>query len=1067
MRKKEQMFWLASRSRMWRIPLCMAAFSLLPSAYSFASAENPATETVLAVNSVQQQRTVKGIVIDANGEAVIGANVKEPGSTTGTITDMNGEFSLSVGPKATLEISFIGYTTQKVNVGASNTVKVILQEDTKVLDEVVITGFGMAQKKATLTGAVSAIKSTDIERSAASTASGALVGKIAGLNTRMQDGRPGASTALQIRNMGTPLFVIDGVQSDEGQFNNMDFNDIENISILKDASAAIYGIRAANGVVVVTTKKGQQKSKNTVSVNAYYGWQKNSRWIQPADAKTYVNAYTAAETWAGRTDGERKFSREDYDKWMAGTEKGYTGFDWGDYIWKTSPQYYVNTNFSGGSDKANYYVSVSHINQDATVRNYGGFKRTNVQMNVDMKVNDRFKIGASMNGRIESRKNPGVPGGDDYDLPLYSNLKNWPTMGPYANDNPLYPQKVSTDINTNFALLNYENSGKMTDDWRVLQMQATAEYELLKGLKAKGMVGYYFAYREMENHEYPFKLYRYNQANDTYEVAESMNTPYRERIRHRNEDLFSNFQLNFDRKFGDHYINAIAGFEASQRKSPNFNIISTPVANNLNLIQFKEIKTFNDNGNDTQARMGYLGRINYSYADKYLVEFIGRWDGSWKFRPGNRWGFFPSASLGWRISQEKFWQESKLANIFSDFKIRGSYGVVGDDNVSGYSAFDYLAGYDYNRGGSVIDGQYVVGSAPRGLPNQTLSWIKAKILDIGVDMGFFNNRLTAQFDFFRRLRTGIPESRYDVLLPSEVGFGLPKENLRSDLHIGYDAMVRWADNINDFNYSVGANVTYSRFYDWEQYDDRRSNSWDRYRNSIWHRVGYINWGYEAVGRFENWEQIATYPVDIDRKGNRTVVPGDIIYKDVNGDGVINYMDERPIGYRQDGTPNLNFGINLSASWKGFDLSMDWTGSGMTSWMQKWETARPFQNDGNSPGEVLKDSWHLADVWDADSELIPGKYPLIRMNNAETSAYEKSTFWLHNVRYIKLRNLEFGYTLPKALLAKSGISNLRVYLSGTNLVTLTNVPIIDPEGSKDNGLIYPTPRIINLGINLKF
>lgn len=203
----------------------------------------------------------------------------------------------------------------------------------------------MSQKKATLTGAVSAIKSTDIERSAASTASGALVGKIAGLNTRMQDGRPGASTALQIRNMGTPLFVIDGVQSDEGQFNNMDFNDIENISILKDASAAIYGIRAANGVVVVTTKKGQQKSKNTVSVNAYYGWQKNSRWIQPADAKTYVNAYTAAETWAGRTDGERKFSREDYDKWMAGTEKGYTGFDWGDYIWKTSPQYYVNTNF--------------------------------------------------------------------------------------------------------------------------------------------------------------------------------------------------------------------------------------------------------------------------------------------------------------------------------------------------------------------------------------------------------------------------------------------------------------------------------------------------------------------------------------------------------------------------------------------------------------------------------------------------------------------------------------------------------------------------------------------------
>ena len=289
MRKKEQMFWLASRSRMWRIPLCMAAFSLLPSAYSFASAENPATETVLAVNSVQQQRTVKGIVIDANGEAVIGANVKEPGSTTGTITDMNGEFSLSVGPKATLEISFIGYTTQKVNVGASNTVKVILKEDTKVLDEVVITGFGMSQKKATLTGAVAAIASTDIERSNATTASGALVGKIAGINTRQNDGRPGASTQLQIRNMGAPLYVIDGVVSDDGQFNHMDFNDIESISILKDASsAAIYGSRAANGVILITTRQGQS-GKVKVSYDGFVGFSNATDFYEMMNAQEYVD----------------------------------------------------------------------------------------------------------------------------------------------------------------------------------------------------------------------------------------------------------------------------------------------------------------------------------------------------------------------------------------------------------------------------------------------------------------------------------------------------------------------------------------------------------------------------------------------------------------------------------------------------------------------------------------------------------------------------------------------------------------------------------------------------------
>mgnify|MGYP000024279330 FL=1 len=808
---------------------CLFAF-----AYSFASAENPATETVLAVNSVQQQRTVKGIVIDANGEAVIGANVKEPGSTTGTITDMNGEFSLSVGPKATLEISFIGYTTQKVNVGASNTVKVILKEDTKVLDEVVITGFGMSQKKATLTGAVAAIASTDIERSNATTASGALVGKIAGINTRQNDGRPGASTQLQIRNMGAPLYVIDGVVSDDGQFNHMDFNDIESISILKDASAAIYGVRAANGVVVVTSKKGQRNSKNSVSINAYYGWQHNSRYVQPAKTKDYVNAYVSAETWAKKADNDRRYNKEEYAKWMAGTEKNYQGFDWSDYIWITAPQSYISANLSGGTDKANYYVAVSHIDQEATVRGYGGFRRTNAQMNIDMNISDRFKIGATMNGRIEDRHHPGVPGGDDTWLPRFATMKNQPTKRPYANDNPLYPQLVSDQKETNFALLNYDTSGKVSDVWRVIQMQTTAEYEILKGLKAKGMLGYYYAYNELDNQEYTFKLYGYNEKTGEYYETAAMDNPYRERNREKVEDQFANFQLNFDRRFGNHSINAVASFEATQRKRPKSWVHSVPVANGMDLIRFKEIVEYNDTGNNTEARMGWLGRINYSFADRYLIELIGRWDGSWKFKPENRWGFFPSASLGWRISEENFWKESKIANVFSNLKIRGSYGVVGDDNVSDYTAFDYLPGYKYNNGGAVLDGDWVVGTETRGLPNKTLSWMESKILDIGVDMGFFNNRLNAQVDFFQRIRDGIPESRYDVLIPNEAGFSLPKENLRSDKHVGFDAMVNWTDHVSDFNYSVGANMTYSRFWDWEQYDTRHSNSWDVYRNSIWH-----------------------------------------------------------------------------------------------------------------------------------------------------------------------------------------------------------------------------------------
>ncbi|WP_418696574.1 SusC/RagA family TonB-linked outer membrane protein [Bacteroides sp.] len=1068
--KKEQLFWLTSRSKMWSIP-CMVAFSLLPSTYSFASAGNPATETVLTVNSVQQQRTVKGVVVDVNGEPVIGANVKMVGSTTGTITDIDGAFTLSVNGNATIEISFIGYETKKVTVGASNTINVTLKEDAKVLDEVVITGFGMSQKKATLTGAVSSINSDEIARSSATTAGGALVGKIAGVNTRQQDGRPGAETALQIRNMGAPLFVIDGIISDSGQFSHMDFNDIESISVLKDASAALYGVRAANGVVVITTKKGKRNTKNTVSVNAYYGWQKNAKFVSPAKAKDYVHAYTMAETFSGRTGGDRRYNKEEYDKWMAGAEPKYQGWDWEDYIWVTGPQYYLNTNFSGGTDKANYYVAVSHINQDATIRNYGGFRRTNVQMNLEMNVNDRFKVGANMNGRIEDRRHPGVPGGDDTWLPRFATMKNQPTKRPFANDNPKYPQLVSDQKETNFGLLNYNTSGKVSDVWRVIQMNANAEYEILKGLKFKGMMGYYYAYNELDNQEFTFDLYGYNEQTDEYYVTDRMTNPYRERNREKVEDQFSNFQLNFDRKFGDHAIVAVAGFEASQRKRPRTWIHSTPVSNGMDLIRIKEIQEFTDEGDRTEARMGWLGRLNYSYADRYLVELIGRWDGSWKFRPGHRWGFFPSASLGWRVSEESFWKESKVGEIVTNFKLRGSYGEVGDDNdkalTDNYSPFDYLPGYKYNDGGAVLDGNWVAGTSTRGLPNQTLSWMTAKILDIGFDLGFLNNRLNVQFDYFRRVREGIPESRYDVLIPNEVGFSLPKENLKSDMNKGFDASITWTDHINDFNYSVGGNITYSRFWDWEQYKPRFSNSWDEYRNSIWHRVGYVNWGYEAVGRFTSWEEIANYGIDTDRKGNRTVVPGDIKYKDQNKDGVINYLDERPIGYRVDSTPTINFGINLSASWKGFDLAMDWTGSGMTSWNQCYETARPFQNDGNSPDEVLKDAWHISDIWNADSEIIPGKYPMIRLNTDETSAYDKSSYWLHNVTYVKLRNLEFGYTLPKLWLRNTGVGSVRLFFSGTNLLTISNLSVMDPECASDNGLDYPPMRVFNFGVNLKF
>ena len=360
------------------------------------------------VQTAQQKKEIKGRVTDRNGEPLIGVTIAEKGTQNRAITDVDGYYTINVESAApVLEVSYVGYTAKSVAVNNRSNIDITLEEDLKTLGEVVVQGFGLAQKKESLTGAISSIGDKDISRTLATTTSGALVGKIAGINSRQADGRPGASTSLQIRNMGTPLYVIDGIVKDEGQFNNLDVNDIEQVSVLKDASAALYGVRAANGVVVVTTKHGRVNDKPSIQVNGYYGWQNNSRMAKPADIGTYMRAYTAAQTVQG---ADLTYSREDYAKWMQGKEDGYRPFDWYKYIWVTSPQTYINVNTSGGSEKINYYFSLGHLKQDAAIRNYGGFSRTNVQMSVDARITKKFTVGASMNGRIETRQQPGVPG---------------------------------------------------------------------------------------------------------------------------------------------------------------------------------------------------------------------------------------------------------------------------------------------------------------------------------------------------------------------------------------------------------------------------------------------------------------------------------------------------------------------------------------------------------------------------------------------------------------------------------------------------------------------------------
>lgn len=1067
MRNKNYVF---NRSRKRKVWLCLFVALLIP---AFAGNPTFAGNTSSPLPSVnQQKKSISGVVVDAEGEPIIGAVVAEKGTTNGTLTDSDGKFTCSVDESSVLEISSLGFVSKTMEVkNITSDLQIVLVANTKILDEIVVTGFGLTQKKASVTGAISTIGSKDIERSSSSTVSGALVGKIAGLNTRQTDGRPGSGVEMSIRNMGTPLFVIDGIQVEQPQFNNLNFNDIDNISILKDASASIYGVRAANGVVVVTTKKGKRNTKNTVSLNGYYGVQENFKFAQPADAKLYVTKYVQSETMKiaqGRMkEDQRLYSREEYDKWMAGTERGYQSFDWLDYIWGSAPQTYVNVNVTGGSDKTNYYVSVAHLDQQSTIKQYGGFKRTNVQMNLDTDITSRLKVGFGVNGRLEGKENPGVPGGDDTWLPRFAPFRNVPTMGPYANGNPDYPQLLD-DAQTNFAILNYDQSGRLTEDWRVMQLNGNAEFAITKDLKARTLVSYLFASRLFNNHEYTYSLYRYDKANDEYKTAYTMNTPYRERVHEEAREITSNTQLAYDKKIGLHSIAAVLGLETIKRSTPHTRLVSTPISNMVEEIYLGEVKELSQELDNTSARMGYVSRINYNYAEKYLLELSGRYDGSWKFMPGKRWGFFPSASVGWRISEEKFWKESKISSILNYVKLRTSYGLVGNDDLGdNLKPYAFLAGSSYNDGGASIDGSYVVGSKPRALPTHSVSWMEAKIFDVGFEAAVLDSRLRTEFSFFNRLQTGIPEIRWDAVMPSEVGFIAPRENLNSNVNRGVDGMVTWSDKINDLSYNFGLNATYARFYDWEQNNDRQGNSLEQYRKSIVKRFGYQNWGLEAIGQFQSWDEIANYTIDNDRQGNRTVIPGDIKYKDINGDGVINDMDERPIGYRQDATPVFNYGVSMGAAWKGFDLAIDFSGTFFNTYFQQWEQARAFQNNANSPEFLFKDSWSLSDIWDANSALIPGKYPMALKDRDGDNTYWNSSFWKHDVKYLKLRNLEFGYTLPKKLIAKAGISHVRLYFSGTNLFSISNVPSVDPEQKDDNGLGYPTMRVMNFGINLKF
>ncbi len=1046
-------------------------------------------DTKSATLTQQQVVDITGTVKDESGGPLAGVSVVVEGTSIGTATNIEGQFTLKTTTSATLKISYLGYATQNIKLDGRKSIDIVMKEDAAQLGEVVIVGYG-SQRKGNVLSSIATVSAEDLERSTASTTSGALVGKMAGITSRQSDGTPGSSTNLQIRNMGNPLYVIDGIIKDAGQFNNLDVNDIETISVLKDGAAAIYGVKAANGVILVKTKRGTA-GKTEISFNGYYGWQSWTRFPEMGDGYEFTRGDYERRVNSGQAI-DVELSKAELEKWRTGlydptTGQDYRGFDWTSFARDNVPQSYYSVNASGGSEKMNYYIAISRIDQDAVFKDYN-FNRNNIQTNLDAWITKFLKASFSMNGRIETRDNPGLPGDNDYWNARLGMMWNHPTYRPFVNDNPKYPTYLPYNQDVNLGTMVKDISGFYEENWRVFQGNWGLEYQSpIKGLTAKFAYSYYYAFGKRNNFEKAYDMYTYDRANEQYVVAYRKADSWMQKQDATVEENVYQGQINYDNTFNKkHHVYGLVGAETYKRNEGNLRIGQNPTESNILpiLTDNREIIAYINDYYKETANAGYVGKVGYDFEGKYLVEFSGRYDGSYKFPANNRWGFFPSVAAGYRLSEENFFKNSSVNNWLSNVKFRISYGELGDDDLGSiYPDLAYLGGYSFNKGTAIIsndptrniDGSVVKGSESRRYPITDLTWIKTKMFNVGVDLGFFNNRLNLELDYFNRSRSDLPATRSDLILPDETGIAVPPENLNSDRNLGTDGFIKWSDKVGDFEYYAGINGTLARKMNGITYGQSFNNSLDEYRWSTknrWANVtgGSNTWATKIIGQFKTQEEIDNYPVIMDDQGNRTVLPGDFIYEDTNGDGRIDGNDERPLGYGED-LPYLSYGINLGLSWKGIDFAVDFAGASMQTLVYDFEAKWPFQNGGNSPAYMLNDRWHHEDIFDPTSPWVAGERPAIRMDNwREGGSYRRwNSYFMSNTNYFRLKNLEIGYTLPKSWTSKVSIKKVRIYGLGTNLFSFDNMKDrgIDPEQGARSGLDYPPLRVITVGANITF
>lgn len=1024
-----------------------------------------------------QLRMVQGTVIDSSGEPVIGANVKVNGSSTrGTITDINGEFKIEASTKEKLTISYIGYLD--VVVSAANvTLRVTMQDDNKTLEEVVVVGYG-TQKKATLTGAVSAVTNKEIAVTKNENVVNMLSGKIPGVRISQKSSQPGEfDTSIDIRGMGDPLIVVDGIPRDKAYFSRMDANEIESVSVLKDASAAIYGIRAANGVILVTSRHGEiSNGKFDVTFSANYGWQQFLYVPETASAVDHMllinekkyNSFN--DNYTSRTTP--KYTWEQMMEYSTGKKQGT---NWTDELFNNNvPQQQYNVSMDGGSEKINYFFNLGYLKQEGSYKSGSlNYNRWNFRSNVDAKITNRLKATVQMSGYMDEKNQPFTDIWAVY-------KKAWtykPTSQAYVDGDhnyPAYDNEMLESENpvaaTDSRLTGYRQEKRVNFNGAL-----TLSYDIpgVKGLNAKAF--YSYDYYTTNNTEYKrtYKLYNRN-ADGTMDSFIRNNDSYLRRNTDPNYGTVMQLSLNYANKFGNHNVSGMVLFEEQYNNWDNFYAQRVMLMDGQYLIYGEdEDQVGSMTGAGDKTRQAIVGRVNYDYKGRYMADFSFRYDGSSSFPKDSRWGFFPAVSAGWRISEEAFMKE--WIPFLSNLKLRASYGEMGDDG--GANTYPQTAvAYSINKDqlGYFYNGKYMSGVSATAIPNPDLTWYTAKTYNLGLDFDLWNQKLSGTFEVFKRKRDGLL-AMSSAIIPGTVGASMPQENIESDETFGWEISLGHRDKVAGVTYWVNGQVSATKNR-WDYHlDSQASNSMDNwYRTNVSGRNKDIWFTYEEGGRFTSYEQIRYHNTTGANLGQGTL-PGDYYYEDWNGDGIVNDGDRHPVATYN--LPVFNYGITLGAAYKGVDLSMNWQGAAgvYNSYDEVFTEVGPF--NGGAVLDIYKDRWHTAgvsdDPWNPNTQWVSGLYP------ATGHSFNTGSTGIKNSSYIRLKTLEVGYTLPKMWVTKVGIKDCRFYFNAYNLLTFTGLDNIDPErpgrqgGANSNdssGILfynYPVNRTFNIGATIKF